>query len=71
MSPPRNKPPGSLSTLQRWVREYADSVDEPVLRLQRQVSFMVIAGALERAVDEQGRRSSQPRAVSQWNSGSE
>ncbi len=54
MSAPRNKPPGSLSTLQRWVREYADSVDEPVLRLQRQVSFMVIAGALERVVDEQG-----------------
>lgn len=54
MSPTRPKPPGSLAMLQRWVQEQATALDEPVLRVQRQVSFMVIAGALERATDEDG-----------------
>lgn len=54
MSPTRNKPPGSLSMLQRWVDEQARELQEPVLRVQRQVSFMVIAGALERAKDGEG-----------------
>ena len=40
--------------LQRWVHEQASELDEPVLRVQRQVSFMVIAGALERAKDASG-----------------
>lgn len=55
MSPTRPKPPGSLSMLQRWVQEQAKALDEPVLRVQRQVSFMVIAGALERAKDGDGK----------------
>lgn len=54
MSPTHNKPPGSLSMLQRWVQDQATALDEPVLRVQRQVSFMVIAGALERAKDGDG-----------------
>lgn len=55
MSVAREKPPGSLSMLQRWVNEHAQALEEPVLRIQRQISFMVIAGALERARDEDGR----------------
>jgi hypothetical protein len=54
MSATRPKPPGSLAMLQRWVQEHAKALDEPVLRVQRQVSFMVIAGALERAKDGDG-----------------
>ncbi|HVU78843.1 MAG TPA: nucleotidyl transferase AbiEii/AbiGii toxin family protein [Gaiellaceae bacterium] len=55
MSSTRPKPPGSLAMLQRWVQEQAKALDEPVLRVQRQVSFMVIAGALERAKDGDGK----------------
>ena len=51
MSPGR-KPPHNVQVLQRWVGELARQDGIAPARLQRWISFMVVAGLLEHARDE-------------------
>lgn len=45
----RSKPPGSARILTQWVDRYARAEGQPPGRVRSWVSFMVLAGALERA----------------------
>lgn len=48
MSPARReKPPRNAQVLERWAREWADAEGVPVARVQRSVSYMVIAAMLD------------------------
>lgn len=47
----RDKPPHNAQVLQRWTREWADAEHVPVARLQRTVSYLVIAAMLARSRD--------------------
>ena len=47
------KPPHNVQVLQRWVGELARDDGIAPARLQRWISFMVVAGLLEHARDEQ------------------
>lgn len=48
MNPPgREKPPHNAQVLERWAREWADAEGVPVARVQRSVSYMVIAAMLD------------------------
>src|SRR3954447_14114214 len=48
----RGKPPHNVQVLQRWVGEHAKATGVAQQRLQRWISFMVVAAALERVRDE-------------------
>jgi hypothetical protein len=50
----REKPPHSAQVLQRWAREWADVEGVPVSRMQRLVSYMVIAAMLDSMRDARG-----------------
>jgi hypothetical protein len=43
----REKPPHNAQVLERWAREWADADGVPVARVQRSVSYMVIAAMLD------------------------
>jgi hypothetical protein len=43
----REKPPHNAQVLQRWAREWADAERVPVARVQRSISYMVIAAMLD------------------------
>ena len=49
----RRKPPHNVQTLQRWVAEHSKIAGVASNRLQRWISYMVIAAALDRIRDEQ------------------
>jgi hypothetical protein len=48
----RGKPPHNVQVLQRWVGEHARATGVAQLRLQRWISYMVVAAALDRVRDE-------------------
>lgn len=48
----RGKPPHNVQVLQRWAGEHAKAIGVAQQRLQRWISFMVVAAALERVRDE-------------------
>jgi len=48
---PRDKPPHNAQVLQRWAREWADAEGVPVSRLQRSISYLVIAAMLDTVRD--------------------
>ena len=55
MSPTRrDKPPHNAQVLERWAREWADAERVPVARVQRSVSYMVIAAMLDTVRDADG-----------------
>lgn len=48
MNPPRReKPPHNAQVLERWAREWADAEGVPAARVQRSVSYVVIAAMLD------------------------
>lgn len=51
----RGKPPHNTQVLQRWVGEWAKAEGVPVARLQRSVSYMVLAAMLATVTDPDGR----------------
>lgn len=55
MSFPKQKKPHSTGVLQRWIGEYANQRQMAVSRLQRAVSFMLVALPLERSLDADGK----------------
>lgn len=50
----RRKPPFSVQVLQKWVGEHARAKGVAQLRLQRWISFMVVAAVLDSIRDENG-----------------
>lgn len=55
MNPPRReKPPHNAQVLQRWAREWADAERVPVARVQRSISYVVIAAMLDTVRDAAG-----------------
>jgi hypothetical protein len=50
----REKPPHNAQVLERWAREWADAERVPVARVQRSVSYMVIAAMLDTVRDVNG-----------------
>jgi hypothetical protein len=51
----RDKPPHNAQVLQRWVGEWANAEGVPTARLQRSVSYMVLAAMLSTVRDGDGR----------------
>lgn len=46
------RPPHNVQTLQRWVSQHSRDEGIAVMRLQRWISYMVVAAALDRVHDE-------------------
>ena len=48
----KDKPPHNVQVLQRWVGAHADAEGIPQLRVQRWISYMVVAAILDKVRDE-------------------
>ena len=54
MSFPKKKAPHNVRVLRDWVQAYADSTDQPVGRVTRAISFMLVALVLDHAKTKEG-----------------
>jgi hypothetical protein len=54
MPKPKDKPPFNVNVLQRWVGEHARATGITQRRLQRWISYMILAGVLDTIRDEHG-----------------
>lgn len=52
----KEKPPAHVGVLHQWIAQHSKAIDIAAPRLQRRISFMVMAGALDRIRDENGGR---------------